>query len=82
MLRRGVTFTCNKPGYSVIGLTHPSGSATGPNRICYGRYGTFLAYAKDPDSGVIPEGQTVGINLSFLSNAVGSLFFVLIASEN
>ena len=60
VLRRGVTFTCNKSGFTVTGLTHPSSSATAPNRISYGRYGTFMAYAKVPDSGIIPEGQTEG----------------------
>lgn len=59
VLRRGVTFSCQKDGHRLIGLTHPSGSITSTNRVQYGRYGTLLAYAKDPNSGLIPEGQTV-----------------------
>jgi hypothetical protein len=60
VLRRGVTFSVNKEGVNLIGLTHPSGSVTSPNRVNYGRYGTVLAYSKDPNSGHIPEGQTTG----------------------
>ena len=57
VLRRGVTFTCKKEGYQLIGLTHPSGNAASVN---YGRYGTVMAYTKDPNSGELPEGQTPG----------------------
>ncbi len=57
VLRRGVTFTCKKEGYQLIGLTHPSGNATSVN---YGRYGTVMAYTKDPNSGELPEGETTG----------------------
>jgi hypothetical protein len=67
VLRRGVTFSVNKEGVNLIGLTHPSGSVTSPNRINYGRYGTVLAYSKDPNSGHIPEGQTTG-NLNVYEN--------------
>jgi hypothetical protein len=28
VLRRGVTFTCNKEGYQLMGLTHPSAGVT------------------------------------------------------
>ena len=41
-------------------VTHPSASpGSDTNSVAYGRFGVIIAYSKNKDVGILPEGQTV-----------------------
>ncbi|XP_040565946.1 elongation factor Ts, mitochondrial [Lepeophtheirus salmonis] len=57
VLKRGVLFSVPQ-GTSLAAVTHPSARIDNED-VMYGRFGTIMAYSKDHNTGVIPEGQTV-----------------------
>eukprot|EP00096_Caligus_rogercresseyi_P012490 TRINITY_DN5241_c0_g1_i1.p1 TRINITY_DN5241_c0_g1~~TRINITY_DN5241_c0_g1_i1.p1 ORF type:complete len:304 (-),score=83.28 TRINITY_DN5241_c0_g1_i1:185-1069(-) len=58
VLKRGFLLSVPE-GMNIASVTHPS-SRIDNEDVQYGRFGSVLAYSKDPNVGVIPEGQTVG----------------------
>ena len=41
-------------------VTHPSANPySDSNNVAYGRFGVIIAYSKNKDIGILPEGQTV-----------------------
>lgn len=51
--------SCNQDVH-MIGFTHPSGDVN-LSGLSYGRYGVLMALHKDPDSGELPDGQSIQI---------------------
>ena len=67
VLRRAVTFAIQNAGVNdndenirLAIVTHPSANMNADaSNVAYGRFGVILAYSKDEDIGILPEGQTV-----------------------
>ena len=48
-------------------VTHPSASpGSDTNSVAYGRFGVIMAYSKNTDVGILPEGQTVSKYLCYM----------------
>ena len=68
VLNRAATVSTNIPNKFPNGeelklavVTHPSGNpSSDTNNVAYGRFGVIMAYSKDENVGILPEGQTVG----------------------
>lgn len=68
VLQRASTFSTSvleKPGkdedIKLAVVTHPSANpCSDSNNVAYGRFGVIMAYSKNKDIGILPEGQTPG----------------------
>ena len=71
VLSRAVTFATqsNNPSESediqLAIVSHPSANPlTDSNNVIYGRFGVIMAYCKNKNIGILPEGQSVGKSMT------------------